>query len=570
MRFSLKLKLLGGFGVVLALMLAMGGIAYLTNARVERANAVAMQKMEEIIFTVQKEVDHLDWLNNLANTFVLQRQFTGQLDHTQCDFGRWYYATLRGEGFKAASREFQDAFLRLEEPHALLHASAAEIVEIFAAQGMGSPLAREQALQVYRDRTQLYITEVRVLLKELQDVLGQEKEKQVAMAEAQNELSRRVIVLASLLALVLGVVMAMLLNRGITVPIKAVVTSLQEMAKQGGDLTRRIVVRSRDEVGDLASSFNAFVGKLNDIILSVRNGANLISLASSEISSGNQDLSQRTEEQASSLEEISSTVEEITSSLETAAANATEADTISKKTLQSVSQGVEVVRQMQGAMQEITRGSREISEIIAAVNDIAFQTNLLALNAAVEAARAGEQGRGFAVVAAEVRNLAGRSAASAKEIEKLIKDSIARVDKGNELMGETEKVLEIIVQNTRKTSDVVGEISASLREQSAAAADIRTAIEELNQVTQQNASLVEEIASSSENMDREATELSEMVGLFTLRDTGEQRGLGQRAVPPAQGGKAFSARMETKGKNKQVFPMLPGPGAFDEDDFEKF
>ncbi|NMB35793.1 MAG: HAMP domain-containing protein, partial [Firmicutes bacterium] len=308
-----------------------------------------------------------------------------------------------------------------------------------------------------------------------------------------------------------------------------------------GDFTTEAEVASEDEIGQMAQNINNTVQALRTTLQHVQAAADNVSHASDEISVGNQDLSQRTEEQASSLEEIASTIEEIASSLEASSAHSMEADNLSNRTLESVQRGENVVGEMQGAMSEITQGNQEIAEIIAKVNDIAFQTNLLALNAAVEAARAGEQGRGFAVVAAEVRNLAGHSAESAKEIEKLIKDSIVRVDKGNSLMDETEKVLQEIIENTQKTSDVVGEIASSLKEQSSAAGDIRSAVEELNQVTQQNASLVEEIASSSENMNSEAVELADQVSFFKLSSNDRVDGNGVLATRP---------RPEKNGKKK--------------------
>ncbi len=289
---------------------------------------------------------------------------------------------------------------------------------------------------------------------------------------------------------------------------------VEQVAK--GDFTVEVDVISGDELGQMAENLNETIKILSSTLLRVQDASHNVSHASEEIAAGNQDLSQRTEEQASSLEEIAATIEEISSSLDTSSANASEADNLSRSTLASVEQGKAVVIEMQSAMEEITKGSKEISEIIVKVNDIAFQTNLLALNAAVEAARAGEQGRGFAVVAAEVRNLAGRASESAKEIERLIRDSIDRVDKGNMYMEDTRRVLEEIVEKNQKASEVVGEIATMLKEQTISASDIRTAVEELNQVTQQNASLVEEIASSSENMNDEASELSDQVGYFKI------------------------------------------------------
>ena len=339
-----------------------------------------------------------------------------------------------------------------------------------------------------------------------------------------------------------------------------------------GDFTTEAEVASEDEIGQMALNINNTVQALRTTLQHVQAAADNVSHASDEISVGNQDLSQRTEEQASSLEEIASTIEEIASSLEASSAHSMEADNLSNRTLESVQRGENVVGEMQGAMSEITQGNQEIAEIIAKVNDIAFQTNLLALNAAVEAARAGEQGRGFAVVAAEVRNLAGHSAESAKEIEKLIKDSIVRVDKGNSLMDETEKVLQEIIENTQKTSDVVGEIASSLKEQSSAAGDIRSAVEELNQVTQQNASLVEEIASSSENMNSEAVELADQVGLFKLSTTDRINGNGASTAVqrPEKNGKKKAKKAVSAREAGAVAALEEPEYEFDEDDFEEF
>lgn len=339
-----------------------------------------------------------------------------------------------------------------------------------------------------------------------------------------------------------------------------------------GDFTVKAEIVNRDEIGQMAAHLNHTIQILSETLQKVQEASNNVSHASSEISTGNQDLSQRTEEQASSLEEIASTIEEISSSLETSSVNAGEAERLAKGTVGNVHRGEKAVKDMQQAMEEITRGSQEIAEIIATVNDIAFQTNLLALNAAVEAARAGEQGRGFAVVAAEVRNLAGRAAESAKEIEKRIKDSIDRVDKGNLLINETENVLQEIVVNAEKADDGIGEIAAALLELATAVKDIRDAIEELNQVTQQNASLVEEIASSSENMNSEAVELAEQVGFFKISEnmyqTPQER-LKKEAVKPLH--EINNHSRKNNGDARPVAqPAFEKDFHFNQEEFEKF
>ena len=397
----------------------------------------------------------------------------------------------------------------------------------------------------------------------------------IDQAEAFAGVTRLRNVLIPLIAVSAIIIAAVAFVVALTVvnPVQKVSELTMKLA--AGDFTVKAAVSGRDEIGQMAQNINNTVEALHKTLQRVQAVAENVSHASDEISAGNQDLSQRTQEQASSLEEIASTVEEIASSIEAASVNAAEADNLSQEAMQTVLSGEKTVKDMQGAMVEITSGSQEIAEIIGSVNDIAFQTNLLALNAAVEAARAGEQGRGFAVVAAEVRNLAGRAAESAKEIEKRIKDSIARVENGNVLMNETENVLQEIMTGGKKTSDVVGEIAAALQQLAAGVKDIREAIEELNQVTQQNASLVEEIASSSENMHSEALELTEQVGFFKLSTSnGRVNGNGN-------GTPVMKRQTETdNGKNdltKKAF--LPQKAVavtkvpefeFDAEDFEKF
>lgn len=374
---------------------------------------------------------------------------------------------------------------------------------------------------------------------------------------------RNIIFIIGLLSIPVIILAAFLIARTIVSPVTSISELVKRLAK--GDFTSVAKVKSQDEIGDMAKDLNETINALSNTLLSVRLAADSVSHASNEIATGNQDLSQRTEEQASSLEEISSNIEETNSSLQTSSANASEADKLSKETYDSVQQGNEVVEELLGAMQEITKSSNDIAEIIKTVNDISFQTNLLALNAAVEAARAGEQGRGFAVVAAEVRNLAGRSAEAAQEIEKLIKNSINRVDKGNELMSATKAVLEKIIQNTNATNDVVGEIAASLREQSGATDEMRSSVEELNQATQQNASLVEEIASSSENMSSEAIQLSEKVNTFKLKSTNGSNH--QRSSSPRR--PAPEKKRPTQKKKEESFDD-DFDLDFDDMDFDKF
>jgi methyl-accepting chemotaxis protein-1 (serine sensor receptor) len=283
-----------------------------------------------------------------------------------------------------------------------------------------------------------------------------------------------------------------------------------------GDLTGKVRIRSNDEIGQLLAALQKMNDGLVGIVTEVRSGTDLIATASGEIAAGSQDLSSRTEQQASSLEETASSMEELTSTVKQNADNARQANALAATASDVASKGGAVIGQVVETMGEINNSARKIVDIIGVIDGIAFQTNILALNAAVEAARAGEQGRGFAVVATEVRNLAQRSAAAAKEIKALIGDSVARVDAGSQLVNEAGATMHDIVDSVRRVTDIMGEISSASHEQTAGIEQINQAIVQMDQVTQQNAALVEEASAASEAMQDQASKLALVVSVFKL------------------------------------------------------
>jgi aerotaxis receptor len=273
-----------------------------------------------------------------------------------------------------------------------------------------------------------------------------------------------------------------------------------------------------DEVGQLAYASQFAQAKLRTAIGQVKQSAEVLERTSSEIESGNLQLSQRTEEAASSLEETASSMEEMTSTVKQNADNAQQANQLAITTHDNAEKGGAVVSKAINAMSEINSSSKKIADIISVIDEIAFQTNLLALNAAVEAARAGEQGRGFAVVASEVRTLAGRSADAAKEIKDLITDSVEKVRLGSELVDETGKTLEEIVNGVKKVTDIIAEISASSKEQASGIEQVNSAVMQMDEMTQQNAALVEEAAAASSEMTSKVKLLSGLALQFKLED----------------------------------------------------
>ncbi|MCP3658106.1 methyl-accepting chemotaxis protein [Herbaspirillum sp.] len=363
----------------------------------------------------------------------------------------------------------------------------------------------------------------------------------------------------SAVAILLCVLAAWWVTRSITRPLNEAVDVASAVAQ--GDLTVQIGETTRDETGKLLASLKAMNQNLHRIVSEVRTGSDTINTASSEIASGNLDLSSRTEEQAGALEETASAMEELTSTVKQNADNARQANSLAATASDVAVQGGSVVGQVVQTMGEINEASRKIVDIISVIDGIAFQTNILALNAAVEAARAGEQGRGFAVVASEVRTLAQRSASAAKEIKALIDDSVSRVDNGSRLVEQAGATMSEVVASVRRVTDVVAEISAASNEQSDGIEQINHAIVQMDEVTQQNAALVEQAAAAAQSLQEQSGRLVETVSIFKLSSQETPRAQpARKPVPPKPAGKPAAAAPAAPAK-AAVAASAPAPKA---------
>jgi len=336
---------------------------------------------------------------------------------------------------------------------------------------------------------------------------------------------REVIGLVLLLA-----VLAFLIRRVVARPLAQMVGLLQEIAE--GNLTKRLEVTNRDEVGELARWFNVSQDRVHEILREVRQAASHTATASAQLSAAATQLSTGAQEQASSLEETAASLEEITGTVKQNADSAHQASQLALASRETAEEGGQVVTAAVTAMHDINNASRKIADILTLIDELAFQTNLLALNAAVEAARAGEQGRGFAVVASEVRSLAQRSAAAASEVRTLIQDSLQKVEDGSTLVTRSGEALEAIVASVKRVTDHAAEIAAASQEQSRGIDQVNRAVVQMEQVTQANAAQTEEVASTAHALAAQASQLQALVGRFRLQDAALAPGVAAAGAEP--------------------------------------
>jgi methyl-accepting chemotaxis protein len=360
-----------------------------------------------------------------------------------------------------------------------------------------------------------------------------ETEKHLAKLVEDDGKSTRskndIVIAVSIMTMLLLAFMIRHMVNGIIKPIRWAVHTAKRVAS--GDLSSSVEIHRRyDEIGDLQQALSDMNDSLIAVVTRIRSGADTIATASSQIAVGNFDLSSRTEQQASSLEETASSMEQITSTVKQNADNARQANQLAQSASEVALKGGAVVAQVVDTMGSINTSSKKIVDIIGVIDGIAFQTNILALNAAVEAARAGEQGRGFAVVATEVRSLAQRSATAAKEIKSLINDTVDKVDAGSVLVEQAGSTMEQIVASIRRVTDIMSEITVASNEQTLGIEQVNQAIAQMDEVTQQNAALVEEEATATAALKTLADNLAQVVSVFKIDETQAKLGRSDLAV----------------------------------------
>jgi methyl-accepting chemotaxis protein len=508
MRISSRLTL--AFALVLALAIASTSLAIV----VSNQNADATKQMMEKPLTKERLIS--DWYvliySAIARTSMIARSSDEKLSDT--------FADVIADSTKQGSQTMQgiEALLSSDAEKALYK----EIVvlrgnyqegknRVMHTRAGGDAAAGEKVYaEVFAPAAEKYQTKVKQLLS-----MQRESIDSMALSiDRTHAQGVRLTLLLGALLVCISVVAVLLISRSITTPLKKALQVAKMVA--AGDLTAEIDKSGKDEIGELMHALDDMNEALRKIVGQVQQGTRLIATAAGEIASGNLDLSARTEEQAGSLEETAASMEQLSSTVKQNADNARQANQLALDASDVAVKGSGMVSQVVGTMGEINASSKKIVDIISVIDGIAFQTNILALNAAVEAARAGEQGRGFAVVASEVRSLAQRSAAAAKEIKTLIHNSVEKVDFGASLADRAGETMNEMVASVKRVTDIMGEIATASQEQSAGIEQINRAITEMDNVTQQNAALVEEAAASSQLLEDQAEKLARAGSQFKL------------------------------------------------------
>ena len=507
---KISTRLIATFVLITALLIVLAGVAFL--------------KM-----SAMKEVSNEITSNWLPSVEVVNQMNTGTSDFRIKEYK--HVLNTDTAAMAAIEKEMADIFTEFEKNHQAyvkLISSDEErkIYESFKADWLKYLQIHEEVLKLSRANEnekarELLQGESRKLFddssNELLKLIALNHNGAVeasAMAETAFSSARTTMLVTTLLAILFAVVSAWMIIRAIQQPLLYAKHAAERVAS--GDLSVPIESDSNNEIGQVLAALQTMQQSLIKIVSEVSSGAETIASASSQIASGNLDLSSRTEQQASSLEETASSMEELTSTVKHNGDNARQANQLAVSATEVATRGGQVVAQVVDTMGRINDSSKKIVDIISVIDGIAFQTNILALNAAVEAARAGEQGRGFAVVASEVRNLAQRSASAAKEIKTLIGDSVESVEAGTKLVDQAGTTMDDVVASISRVTDIMGELTAAGREQEAGITQINQAITEMDNVTQQNAALVEEAAAAAGSLQDQASNLVQVVSRFKL------------------------------------------------------
>jgi len=534
---KLGVKLGGAFAVVILLAAITAAIAVMELSAVSRAGDQMVEILQEAEFVVQKEVDHLDWANQLANSFVLMSRFGGQLDETQCDFGKWYIDFRGSPAYQQATPAFREAFDAIDRPHKALHDSAREIVSLVQRE------QRDAALEIYRTTTQSSLSEVRQHLGGMRTALQAETRRVGAETERQTSVAKLILYLATAVIIILSAVISVLMVRAIVTPMRELAEAAELIAS--GDLTgKEVKIRYHDEIGDASMAFNRMsrgirelITSMNSAVSRVGSAADKLSAVTNETNAGVRRQQSETDQVATAMNEMSATVHEVAQNTQGAASAAHGAAQDAASGKQVVGRSIDTIESLSTEIQRaadvighLHEDAQDINKVLDVIQGIAEQTNLLALNAAIEAARAGEQGRGFAVVADEVRTLATRTHDSTREIQAMIerlqaganqavdamRASSERASESVKQAAEAGTSLDAIADAVSRINDMNTQIASASEEQSAVADEIDRNINNISQIATENATASEQTMAAGEELAKLADELKTLAVRFRV------------------------------------------------------
>lgn len=522
--FSVGKKLMLSFSSLALLMLLVAVIVEMAQSTMDSARAEANQRRTTAIMQLEREIDHLVWVNQLSNSLLFNTPFTGQLDHTQCAFGKWYYEFTNSELFRNSSPALQQALIAMEQPHTELHASAKQIGDS----------AHDTALGIYQQKTLPVLANLRQQLTQARSALEEERRVVLAAAEKTNSTANAIVWSAMVLSIIAALGFAWLLRKVIAEPMKLLTERTAQIA--AGDLSGpALAITNRDEIGLAASAFNQMQQQLKQLITNLSNSADEVASHAIRVSDITAATDTDLQRQAAEVDQLATAMNEMAATIAEVAKHAQNTSDATGNSEKHAAQGQKIVRRVIDAIgdiatevsnasttiQTVKQESLNIGTILDTIQSIAEQTNLLALNAAIEAARAGEQGRGFAVVADEVRTLAARTQKSTTEIKALIDrlqqsaatavntmdSGVNRANQGVELADNAGHALTEIMQSVTAIADMTMQIASATEEQSVVVQEMDKNLLKVNSLTVQTKQRSQEADSTSAELSGMAQQL---------------------------------------------------------------